>query len=130
MHKILVRTIEQENAQDFFLLLRLHKNAQECTRMQEKARTKTMAKANAGKRFWTVRINFRWTDLSFQFTEAEEAAIFAQNALDNFAPHCSDYYTGEAPQLSARIEILSAEENAEKMEAFLNATQKKESAEE
>ena len=106
------------------LLVRLHKIA------GESEKTKMATKAN-NKRFWTVRINFRWTDISFQFTDAEEAAVFAQNALDNFAPHCSDYYRGgEAPKLTAKIDILTAEENDEKMQEFLRSIKKEENAEE
>ncbi len=74
-----------------------------------------MAKA---KRLWTVTINFRWTDISFQFTDAEQAAIFAEKALDNFAPHYSDYYEGNGPELKVNITLVSEQENADKKSAY------------
>lgn len=86
-----------------------------------------MAKA---KRFWTVTINFRWTDISFQFTDAEQAAIFAEKAMDNFAPHYSDYFTGNAPELKVNIALVSEQENADKKVAFDNAMKPQEKGEE
>lgn len=88
-----------------------------------------MARKN-NARFWTVRISYRYVDISFQFTDAEEAAIFAQNALDNFAPHYSDYYVGSSPKMGIRIDLISAEENEQKMQEYLEQTTPKENAEE
>ena len=83
-----------------------------------KMEEKIMAKKTT---IWTVTITFRWTDISFQFTDAEQAAIFAEKAVDNFAPHYSDYYAGNAPQLSVKIDLVTKEEDALKKTAYLEA---------
>ena len=70
---------------------------------------------------WTVTVTYRWTDIAFQFSDAEEAAIFAQKIVENFAPHYSDFYAGSIPAVHARIELVTPQENDEKKAAYNKA---------
>ena len=78
-----------------------------------------MAKKNNTN--FIVKVTFGWNTCSFKFSDAESAAIFAQNRADNFCPEFSDYYR-DTVHIDLQILLVTNEDLNEKLEAYEKAT--------